>query len=850
MGELLINKKLALTITFVFLLISPVFATLTYAQTSTTSGSSNLNQYEWSQFQGDSSYTRFSAGPAPDEPNVIWKADIPGIQPYIAAFNGKIYVANISCVFALDQDGKIVWQTPLPQNTTWPIAYKIDSSHMVVESYCLNPQTGQILWKSPDFNAFTGIFSSNVYSPEEKMFYTMVNSTLVGWDFSDPSQPPKVAWSTYIRGGGITGIGTAYGDGKVFTGSFENMQYALDAKTGEIIWETPTKGPMIFTGAYADGMYFKGGSDDNTMYCFNASNGDIIWRYRPDTDGYFTTGCAVGYGLVYEMNKDGFLYAFDMYTGEVVWKYKGPDDTLMWPGMPSVADGKIYVTTGEAAQYNAPTGISEFSCLNARTGQKIWSIDMEALPPRESVAIAYGALYIIPGDVTTAVDTISGNEYATVNQIWAFKSNPANNAPKTISSWPQWRTDAAHSSTAEVGPNNLTVAWRFTTNGAVSSSASIANGVLYIGSQDKNIYALNAYDGTLIWKFATDAPVESSVAVVNGRVYTGGDDGYVYCLNAASGVQLWKTFVNGNLPFTFGNLILKSSPAVTNGTVYVGSLDGNLYALNAETGSIKWTVKAEGPVESSPATDGSAVYFTAEEPNAGALYKVDAASGEVEWKKEIPYRYSFGGGTEMLGSPSVAEGRVFASSNWGDYFCYNTTSGEMLWHFQNPTATEFIVSSPIYLSDGTVLLIDKFNLACVYVSNGWTKWTYYTGDELYVSPSYADGKAYMVTSQRHIFILDTTNEGVKMANATLPSSTWSSPTIANGMLYIGCNDWNVYCFKEDITTPTLSLNSHPTSTPTPRVDNTPEAVNFALIIIAVVGAILILAYTIAKKIKK
>ncbi len=42
-----------------------------------------------------------------------------------------------------------------------------------------------------------------------------------------------------------------------------------------------TNGPMVFTGAYSDGMYFKGGSDDNTMYAFNATTGEIIWSYHP-----------------------------------------------------------------------------------------------------------------------------------------------------------------------------------------------------------------------------------------------------------------------------------------------------------------------------------------------------------------------------------------------------------------------------------------------------------------------------------------------------------------------------------------------------------------------------------------
>ena len=534
-GEITINKKLLLTISILILLASSVLISSSQFEWK-AAASSNEDEYEWPQFQGDSSTTRFSMGPAPDTSNVQWITTITGIQPYLSAFNGKIYVCSFSTAYALDQSGRIVWETTLPFNSTWPIAYKIDSSHMVIENYCLNPETGEILWISSDFNAFTGIFNSNVYSPEEQMFYTKVNSTVVGWSFADLSHPPTKVWETYIRGGGITGIGITYGAGKIFTGSFENLQLALDAKTGNIIWSTNTKGPMIFTGAYSDGMYFKGGSDDNTMYCFDANTGKIVWSYTPDTDGYFTTGCAVAYGMVYEMNKDGFLYAFDQKTGEIVWKYKGPNESLMWPGMPSVADGKLYVTSGEAAQYNAPLGTSEFSCINAYTGQQIWKLDMEALPPRESVAIAYGTLYIIPGDVTTSVDTISGNEYATDNQIWAIRDNNAQGGQTTISSnWSQWRADPSHSSTASVGPSSLVLAWKFQTSGSVISSPTVSDDIVYVGSTDSYIYALGAWSGNLIWKFKTQAPIESSVAVANGYVYTGGDDGYVYCLNPCTG---------------------------------------------------------------------------------------------------------------------------------------------------------------------------------------------------------------------------------------------------------------------------------------------------------------------------
>jgi eukaryotic-like serine/threonine-protein kinase len=792
------------------LLISTIFASISTYQTNvnaqtntnTTSNSNSLNQYDWPQFQGDSSFRRFSAGPAPDTPNILWKANITGIQPYLTAFDGLIFVSTNTSIVALNQDGSIAWQTTIPMNGTWPIAYKIDDFHMIAESSCLDPRTGKLYWTSSQFCADTEIFNHNVYSSQEKMFYVKLGSYIEAWNFADPSRPPTLAWKTYVPGGGIFGSGTTYGGGLVFPGSFENVQIALNATTGAIVWETLTKGPMIFNGAYSDGMFFRGGTDDNTMYCFNANTGKIIWTYTPETDGYFVTGPAIGYGMVYEMNKDGYLYALDMNTGGLLWKYKGPDATLLWPGMPTVADGKVYVTTGEVAQYGGQVGISEFACLNAYTGQAIWALPIEALAPRESQIVAYGNLYIIPGNVTTSVDQISGNEYNRFNQVWCIGSNL-----NPVSSWPMWRADATHSSTAQVGPSNLSLAWKFKTSGSVVSSPSVAYGIVYVGSGDKNIYAIGAYSGNLVWQFTTNDTVVSSSAVVNNKVYTGGDDGYVYCLDAYTGALIWQTFVNGDLPFTYGSIVLKSSPVVSGAIVYIGSLDGYLYALDANNGIIIWKFQTQGQIDSSPAVVGGAVYFTAQEPTSGVLYKLDANDGHLIWKQLIPYEHQFTGGTQMMGSPSVAAGIVFASSNLRSYCGINATTGGLLWNFTNPNAMEFIVSSPICVN-GQLFIIDKFSITSLNASTGHTIWSFFTGDELYISPSYADGKIYVVTSERHIYILDAKNNGTKMASFTTPSSSWSSPTIANGRLYIGCNDWNIYCLVGPISNPVSSSNNN------------------------------------------
>src|SRR5271163_197054 len=54
---------------------------------------------------------------------------------------------------------------------------------------------------------------------------------------------------------------------------------------------------------------------------------------------------------------------------------------------------------------------------------------------------------------------------------------------------------------------NLELKWSYRTGASVTSSPAVANGVLYVGSYDHNVYALNADTGALLWKYATGSPV-------------------------------------------------------------------------------------------------------------------------------------------------------------------------------------------------------------------------------------------------------------------------------------------------------------------------------------------------------
>src|SRR5262249_40942835 len=125
----------------------------------------------------------------------------------------------------------------------------------------------------------------------------------------------------------------------------------------------------------------------------------------------------------------------------------------------------------------------------------------------------------------------------------------------------------------------LTKLWQFPTGGAIASQAAIVNGIAYIGSWDGNEYAINLQTGAKIWSTylgVSDQPacypplpgITSSATVSNGVVYVGGGDSYWYALDAATGAVLWKVF-SGDNSAESGHYNW-ASPLIYNGFGYIG----------------------------------------------------------------------------------------------------------------------------------------------------------------------------------------------------------------------------------------------------------------------------------------
>jgi outer membrane protein assembly factor BamB len=176
--------------------------------------------------------------------------------------------------------------------------------------------------------------------------------------------------------------------------------------------------------------------------------------------------------------------------------------------------------------------------------------------------------------------------------------------------------------------------WAFKTNGLIHTSPALYQGKVYFGSWDKFFYAIDAGTGRLQWRFETgNQPVyhvlegiQSSPTCADGRVYIGSRDGYFYALDAANGKTVWK--------YAADNSWVLTTAVVKDGMVYFGTSDTYLFlGFDARTGKEKMRYKTNGYVYSSPALTGSTAYFG---DFTGNLCAVDLSSGKLTGQFNTP----------------------------------------------------------------------------------------------------------------------------------------------------------------------------------------------------------------------
>ncbi len=291
------------------------------------------------------------------------------------------------------------------------------------------------------------------------------------------------------------------------------------------------------------------------------------------------------------------------------------------------------------------------------------------------------------------------------------------------------------------------VRWLVRTQGPVRSTPAVAGGRIFFGSSDGSVYAVDL-EGRSLWTANTGAAVSASPAVLDGRVFVQNRKGLVLALSAADGKVLWRTQTGDDIPLDWGyenGDVWVSSPAVADGTVLVGSGDGHLYALDAASGKGKWRVETGGRVRASPAVSGGTVYVGSLD---GSVYAADLATGALKWRFDTEghglssARFGFDR-KSIQSSPAVADGTVYIGARDGSLYALDAATGKQRWR----------------------------------ASHGMS-W-------VITGPAVWDGKVFVGSSDARFMQAVDAKTGREVWRVPMPSSVWSSPSIAGSTLYVG-----------------------------------------------------------------
>jgi len=301
--------------------------------------------------------------------------------------------------------------------------------------------------------------------------------------------------------------------------------------------------------------------------------------------------------------------------------------------------------------------------------------------------------------------------------------------------------------------------WEYETGSWVESSPTIANGVVYFGSNDGGLYALDMHSGEKLWDFKTRYPVRSSAAVANGVIYFGSDDYYLYAVDAGEGTKLWS--------YDTGSPAV-SSPVVANGIVYIGGGGGYSYALNCLNGQRRLRFRTHYAVFSSPAVSDKTIYFAIDN---GYLYAVDGMART--WLQEHgirPYWAQLWAMMPWLPQPPLQSG--------------------FLWSLQmgrGETSSPVIVGNILYMgSDNRLVAVD--------LQSHTVLWEFETGGAVRSSPAVAGSVVFVGSTDGRLYAVDAAT-GEKLWDFLTGDKITSSPAVANGVVYVGSHDGNVYAIE-------------------------------------------------------
>jgi len=313
-------------------------------------------------------------------------------------------------------------------------------------------------------------------------------------------------------------------------------------------WRYDSGGDLRSTPAISDSVaYF--GTRDGYLVALDLAIHRPKWSF--DLGGYpVRSSPAVANGTVFLANGFG-VFAIDTETGQQLWKL--PID-YAGESSPVVVDGVVYVASKKNRLY----------AIDAKTGEQRWFFKTSGLlfgsPSVEGETVVIGT---DDGDLF-GLDRAHGYSIWNVKLASGIYSTPAIDTGRIFVTTRDKTTVALDLGTGHE-------IWTYPVGG--SASPAVADGVVYIGSDDGGVYAIDAAKGgDPIWLFASgSANVRAPVVAGDQLFFTAGAT--ITCLDRATGAAVWRYPVGADIT---------TEPIVLDGYLFAGDKDGYFSAITGD----------------------------------------------------------------------------------------------------------------------------------------------------------------------------------------------------------------------------------------------------------------------------
>lgn len=332
------------------------------------------------------------------------------------------------------------------------------------------------------------------------------------------------------------------------------------------------------------------------------------------------------------------------------------------------------------------------------------------------------------------------------------------------------------------------IVFTYKTGQPIRSTPALSGGILYFGSDDGFLHAIDAHTGQQLWRFGTGGMIRSSPAIAAGFVYFTSRDGNLYALSAQRGVLKWKRPIGADLGSENYWDFFNSSPIPVGGRLFIGSGDGHLYCLDAATGHTIWAFPTGARIRSTPAVADGTVVFGTMSGNVDAL---DAATGRRKWTfatRGASHKFSDRNNdtTSLVIPPAVADGIVVVGGRDSYVYGLDLATGRKLWDATQDGSSWIlslgIADGIVYVGGGSASLTQALDLR-----TGKEKWRFATRGAVFTPIAIAGGAIYFSDFAGTAYALDAAT-GKDLWRYPVGDRSFAGPAAADGMIYFASDN--------------------------------------------------------------